>query len=90
MNVFDGFEKLINEHGSAAILRDHLSLMKTQFAVLERENTKLTTENTELKAKIQTLETDNRNLKTENDKLKKKIGDYEKDEGGFSSGVIIS
>ncbi len=83
MNIFDGFEKLINEHGSAAILREHLSLMKTQFAILEREKAELKSEN-------QTLKKENSNLKAENDKLQKKIRDYEKNEGGFSSGVIIS
>lgn len=76
MNIFEGFEKLINEHGSAAILREHLLLLKTQFAILEKENA--------------VLKYENQNLKTENDNLKKKIRDYEKDDGGFSSGVIIS
>ena len=37
MGLFEAFEKLINEHGSAAILREHLSLVKSQYAALESE-----------------------------------------------------
>jgi protein-arginine kinase activator protein McsA len=41
-------QKLINEHGSAAILRDHLALFKDQVLLLEKENTRLITENVDL------------------------------------------
>lgn len=32
MNPFDAIEKFITEHGSAAILREHLELLRTQIA----------------------------------------------------------
>jgi hypothetical protein len=37
MNIFDGIEKLITEHGSAAILSQQLSFARDQFSVLERQ-----------------------------------------------------
>ena len=36
MEPFDSIEKLINEHGSAAILRERITLAKEQYAALER------------------------------------------------------
>lgn len=63
-------QKLINEHGSAAILRDHLALFKDQVVILEKkaallvsENTILKAENTELKAKVNQLTKDNEELR---------------------------
>ena len=35
--MFEAFEKLINEHGSAAILREHLALVKFQYAAMENK-----------------------------------------------------
>ena len=70
-------QKLINERGSAAILRDHLALFKDQVVIpekkatlLESENAILKTENAELKAKTEQLTKDN-------DELKKKIQIYD-------------
>ena len=57
-------QKLITEHGSASILRDHLALFKDQVMVLEK--------------KAGVLESENAILKAENDELKKKIQKYEK------------
>ena len=37
MGILDGIEKLITEHGSAAILREQLELAKQQFSALERQ-----------------------------------------------------
>lgn len=63
MSVIDLFEKLINEHGSSIILRDHLAFLRDQFAALEKklaicmeERTKLKAENENIKAKIDVLE----------------------------------
>lgn len=72
------FEKLVIEHGSAVIQEKHISLLKEQFAILGRENTKLTVEKTELQSKNQILKTENKALKNENINLKKKIDTYEK------------
>lgn len=70
-------EKLINEHGSAAILRDHLAMFKDQVMILEKkaalletENTILKTENIELKSKVEKLTKDN-------EKLRSKIQQYD-------------
>jgi hypothetical protein len=52
MRLFDHLEKLINEHGSAAILREHLALVKAEQAALERKNSNLCTENASLKAVV--------------------------------------
>jgi septal ring factor EnvC (AmiA/AmiB activator) len=38
MIIFDQIEKLINEHGSSSVLRDHLAFLKEQFALLKEEN----------------------------------------------------
>jgi DNA-binding MarR family transcriptional regulator len=66
MALFDPIEKLITEHGSAAILRDHVALFKDQLAILKDKFATLQTENEALKA-------ENQNLKAENKQLIKKI-----------------
>lgn len=38
MDIFGGIEKLITEHGSAAILRERISLAAQQYTILEKEN----------------------------------------------------
>lgn len=48
MGLLDHFEKLINEHGSAAILREHLALIKAEQLTLERKNSDLQVENKKL------------------------------------------
>lgn len=42
--MLDIFEKLINEHGSSAILRERLGLIKAQYEALENENANLKTQ----------------------------------------------
>ncbi len=69
--LFDPLERLINEHGSAAILRDHVALFKDQLSILKEKFSILETENMNLKM-------ENQNLKTENDQLKEKIQIHEK------------
>jgi hypothetical protein len=49
MNPLNAIEKWISEHGSAAILRDHLALLKEKITSLESENFILKTENAILK-----------------------------------------
>ena len=71
MNIFDGIEKLINEHGSAVILRNHVALFRDQLSILKEKFSILETENMNLK-------TENENLKTDNEQLKKKIEIHEK------------
>lgn len=37
MGLLDGFEKLINEHGSAAILKERIELANDKYSVLEQK-----------------------------------------------------
>lgn len=53
MGLLDHLEKLINEHGSSTILKEHLALVKAQHTALERQNNDLKTENNSLKSEIE-------------------------------------
>lgn len=77
-------QKLINEHGSAAILRDHLAMFKDQVSSLEKDNLRLVNEIGAYKINDEKLTSDIDHLKKENDILRKKIQEYEQ---GFHSGL---
>ncbi|MDQ6959283.1 MAG: hypothetical protein Q9M24_09265 [Mariprofundaceae bacterium] len=49
MGLLDGFEKLINEHGSSTILRERISLINDKYATLEKKVSEIQTENERLK-----------------------------------------
>jgi len=55
MSLLDLFNKLIEEHGSAGILRERLLLVKEQLELLEKEKEDLKKENTELSKEIHKL-----------------------------------
>lgn len=55
MGILDGFEKLINEHGSAAILKERIALANDQYSFLEKQKSLFESENTVLKTENQTL-----------------------------------
>lgn len=59
-------EKLINEHGSSAILRERLKLFSDQYSALEKENS-------DLKTKISVLEKCNKKLESQLDQAKQEI-----------------
>lgn len=63
-------QKLINEHGSASILRDHLALFKDQVVLLEKENAALT-------EKIKVLQSEKEQLTKDNEELRSKIQEYD-------------
>lgn len=42
MSLLDGLEKLINEHGSAAILKERIDLANDKYAALETKLHELT------------------------------------------------
>jgi len=70
-------QKLINEHGSASTLREHLTLfrdhvinLEKKLAISESENAVLEIENSRLKSEAQ-------NLKEKNAELSNKIQNYE-------------
>jgi len=56
MSLIDLIEKLITEHGSAAILKEHLDLLRSQISALEKENSALKSENASLKSKESAIE----------------------------------
>ena len=70
-------QKLINEHGSAAILRDHLALFKDQVLLLEKENLRLLNETGVYKASEEKLKSNIEHLQKEIEILKSKIQEYE-------------
>jgi hypothetical protein len=55
MGLLDGLEKLINEHGSAVILKERIDLANDRYAALERKATEFEAENKNLKLEIQDL-----------------------------------
>jgi FtsZ-binding cell division protein ZapB len=65
MGVSDLFEKLINEHGSAAILKERVVALKDLIIELEKENSSLKSENEVLKNKTIDLELKNNDIKKE-------------------------
>lgn len=70
MGLLDGFEKLINEHGSAVILKERIALANDKYAALEQ---KLST--SELRAK--NLESENKGLRLDLEKAQVKIRNLE-------------
>lgn len=67
MGLLADIEKLINEHGSAAILREKVGLLEHQRAAAIEERDKLSHELVGAKATIQTLEADKIKLQGERD-----------------------
>ena len=56
MGLLDGFEKLINEHGSAAILKERIALANDKYAAIE--------------AKVEILEAEKVKLQQDNERLR--------------------
>ena len=88
MGLLDGFERLINEHGSATILKERIELANDKYSALEQKNsifeqkiTVLESENKTLRLNLEKAEDEVQNLKklTEKshsgrlDKVKEKI-----------------
>lgn len=55
MGLLDGFEKLINEHGSAVILKERIALANDKYAALERKTSECATAKVELESENQAL-----------------------------------
>ena len=68
MGIFDGLEKLINEHGSAVILKERIALANDKYAALETENKILRAEKDALRLNLEKAETELQNLKKLTDK----------------------
>lgn len=70
MNIFDGIEKLITEHGSAAILSERLAFAKDQFEQLERKVSDLQTQTGRLEAQLEREQSDHKKDREELQRLK--------------------
>ncbi len=73
----DQLQKLITEHGSAAILREHLALFKDQVIDLEKKLTISESESAVLKTENEKLKSEVANLRIANNELAAKIKEYE-------------
>jgi len=71
MGLLDGIEKLINEHGSAVILKERIALANDKYAALEQ---KLAA--SELRAKE--LESENKGLRSNHEKAQVEIQNLKK------------
>lgn len=76
-SILGPLEKIIIEHGSAVIQERHISLLKSELAVLEKRIAELDIENTALNAKIEIIETKFKKSQIDNEELRTKIKQYE-------------
>lgn len=89
MIIIDQIEKIINEHGSSSILRDHLALVKEQALILDRAKTEADRTIADLQEKLQICETAKKKLESENDDLKKKLRECEALDIHFIPNMVI-
>lgn len=61
--VFELLDKLVTEHGSAAILREHVGLLKAQYAAMEAEKDRLKADLEHAQTKVLELEVQTQQLK---------------------------
>jgi hypothetical protein len=76
MNIFDGIEKLINEHGSAKILGERLLLAKDQNTAQEKRISELDTQLKQAQTEISTLRQQLQNNREENERTTKEIQNF--------------
>jgi len=70
MGFLDGIEKVITEHGSAAILNQQLAFARDQYAALERQVTELQSKAAKLEAHLEIERTNYAETKQELQRLK--------------------
>jgi hypothetical protein len=70
MNIFDGIEKLITEHGSAVILSQQLAFAKDQFSDMERKVADLQTQLGRLDAQLEREREDHKLARADLQRLK--------------------
>ncbi|HEX3036948.1 MAG TPA: hypothetical protein VHT73_17815 [Thermodesulfobacteriota bacterium] len=80
MSLIDLIEKLITEHGSPAILKKRLELLRDQISVFEKKNSALKLDNTILKSKKNTIQSELNKARKEIERLNQYIQELEKDE----------
>ena len=76
--IFSEIEKLINEHGSAVILKERIELLKEQYSALERKYAESESNGSKNAAALRTLE-------LSNFELKQKIKELEQAKGNSDS-----
>ena len=67
-------EKLITEHGSAAILKERIALANDKYAMLEQKLSESTVRAEAAEARANNLESENEALKLDNKQFQEKIG----------------
>ncbi len=70
MGLLDGIEKLITEHGSAAILKERIALANDKYAALEKKLS-------DSELRVKQLEMEKQVFELDNFKLKEKVGNLE-------------
>jgi len=75
LNPIAAIEKLINEHGSAAILRERLSLASDQYSALEGKVTELQTKTEQLEAQNEELRCRVEQNVAENQRLRNQLNE---------------
>lgn len=77
MGLLDGLEKIINEHGSATILKERISLANDKYSLLENKNKMLEENNSVLANKIDILQKENQTLRHNLKQTEQKVGQLE-------------
>lgn len=77
MGLLDGFEKLINEHGSAVILKERIALANDKYAALERRLSDWQSRAEAAELKARNLEPESQRPELDNFKLKEQIRSLE-------------
>ena len=70
MGLLDGLERLINEHGSAAILKERTELANDKYSALESKVSDLTAKISDLESQISVLQNERSELQADNKRLK--------------------
>lgn len=78
MSLFDNVEKLINEHGSASILRERLLLAEDKYLMLERKISDLQSESTLLRVQLEESLKENADLRKSIEKPSAKPDGFDK------------
>ncbi len=78
MGLLDGFEKLINEHGSETILKERIALANDKYSALEKKFTDLEHKCFESELRISNLDAENQALRLDNSKHREQIRNLEK------------
>lgn len=73
MGLLDGFEKLINEHGSAVILKERIALANDKFAALEQKLSECEAAKIKLNAENEALRLNNEECKKQRRALEEKL-----------------